>query len=848
MNKSQLPSTFERECLSVPDVEGKDIFECLKKLGMDIDPTTSTVSSENTVILESAFSQLRTDQKISETRQALQAVLQPNFHQKENIMAQKTENEIVYIVGPISLDLNLIFRNIGGSLRLEDVDLMQGATGLKAIAASRYGVRAKFIAMAQDPLMRDIFERWSQPIGESFNLAVGPSRVVPHISIIEEETKGTRYRQSILVPQISMSPSEGDMFLAHVDACLPQTSEAAPLFLCLNGRHTFPSLEPSYYTSLMQLAQKKGYRVVADMRIGMTEQEMLAIYEGSPWMVKPNMEEFLKFYRYLYPEIHIPVCPTNDDLGQMAADISRRFCINTLAVTLGKDGALMVVRRPKLKGTMSRALRAQEVSSVGCGDAFTGTFLAQFIEHGDYNTSLRYAVAAGTETAKTVGTKIATRDDVDRSAASQQRLAMTHDFESLDAKSYICDKLLQDRGYTLNSLNERGGSSMQTFFATRRSDGLGCVIKYSDWDGVSSDGIPWLLGQAVKLKSIQTNIDIPLELKKMYPKVLEIYQGQNVAYYAMEQFKGSQDLARFYLDSQEVGSQEMFDELSRVFKQLLRAYAIRKPEPREGEIEFNLLDRAEKRLGMLANRSDSQVYLRLVRGKPFVLGSLQFKDAGEFFDKLLKAESVTINGIPYLNLPHLLRKIRKNLPEMQGKIGPTHFSDLTHGDLSIRNFLKCGDGDIKIIDVRSPTRIHNVTPVSTSIEYDFAKLFYSPMMELIRNDFCLIDPDAKWDIENPSFKMDFRPHPTVDRFIGLRQLLHTQFVDDEMREILQIQHSEWDIFPLLGEALNYASDAVHRLSQDPSGKHSLMYYLEAVRQLTEIMSNQGFISSSPTTS
>jgi len=816
----------------------------MQQMGVDMGSDTDEMGSQEA--LEAHFSQMRTDEKIEATRLLLQGLMRSDTSGKK---VEKTpsvgQKEIVYVAGPISMDLNLIFREADGALRLEEADLMAGGTGLKAIAASRFGVRAKFIAMARDPMMRELFERWSVPIGSTSMAETGPSRIVPHISVIREKPTAAPLHPTILAPQISVHPREGTAFLEHIDQSLPPSEDQPPLFVSFNGRHTFPGLEPSYYTSLMKLLERKGYRAVADMRLGMPEQEMLAIYEGSPWMVKPNLDEFLKLYRFLYPEILIPHSLTKDDIGRMGADIARRFCINVLAITTGKEGAVLVVRRPKLKGVVADAQHIQEVSPVGCGDAFTGTFLGQFLEHGDYNISLRFAIAAGTETAKLIGTKIAERDDIDRSAAHLRDLQMTREVDGLDESSYLCERLMQDRGYVINSSTERGGSSMQTFFATRRSDGASCVIKYSDWEGVSSDGIPWLLGQAVKLRSIQQDSTVPTDLKNLYPKVLEVFQGQQVAYYVMEQFRGAQDLARHYLDSPEIGAQEMFQELKQVSIRLVDAYREKGLESKEGEIDFNVLTRAEKRLGMLANKSDSQVYRRLVQGKPFVLGPLQYKDAGHFFEELMQADTLKVNGAVYKNLPHLLKIMRDALAQIQERTGPTHFCDLTHGDLSIRNFLKCPDGQLKIIDVRSPTRIHNVTPVSTSVEYDFAKIFYSPFMELVRNEFCLIDADDGWNAEQPSFQFTFRSHPTVDRFLGLRRLLHEHFADTDMRHQLKISHPAWHLIPQFGEALNYASDAVHRLSQDPSGKHSLMYYLEATRQLSGLLENQDLLPHSP---
>ncbi len=839
------PSTFTigLDHHPIPKIEGKNLFECLQQMGIQLGENVN--GPEMHMALEAGFSQLRTAEKSDMTRRLLQALLQsaaPLGKAEREVNA--TEKEIVYVAGPISMDLNLIFREAGGMLRLEEADLMGGGTGLKAIAASRFGARARFIAMARDEAMRDLFDRWSIPLGTSSIAETGPSRIVPHISVIPEKPGTTSLHPTILAPQISVQPREGAAFLEYADDALPPSATQPSLFISFNGRHTFPGLDPAYYTSLMKLLERKGYRAVADMRLGMSEQEMLAIYEGSPWMVKPNQDEFLKFYRFLYPEILIPNSLTKDEIGKMGADVARRFCINVLAITSGKEGAILIVRRPKLKGLVADAQPVQEVSPVGCGDAFTGAFLGQFLEHGDYNIALRYAIAAGTETAKMIGARIAERGDIDRNAAHLRDIDSTREMDNLDESSYLCERLMHDRGYTIDSSTERGGSSMQTFFATRRSDGASCVIKYSDWDGVSSDGIPWLLGQAVKLRSLQQGISVPTDLKSLYPRVLEIFQGQQVAYYVMEQFKGAQDLARHYLDGDEISAQEMFQELRLVSARLVEAYREKGLETRDEEIDFNILARAEKRLDMLANKSDSQVYRRLVQGKPFVLGALTYKDAGHFFAELMEAETVSINGTTYPNLPCLLKTMRGNLSRIQTQTGPTHFCDLTHGDLSIRNFLKCQDGQLKIIDVRSPTRIHNVTPVSTSVEYDFAKLFYSPIMELVRNEFCTVGADGAWNAGQPAFRFDFRPHPTVDRFNGLRTMLHQQFIDADMRKALGASHPAWHLLPQLGEALNYASDAVHRLSQDSSGKHSLMYYLEATQQLSALL-NQPILLGSP---
>ncbi len=837
-------STFV-ENLHVPAVKGRHVFDCLRQIGIDL-PVDNSEEMTDIHTIETQFSKQHIQGKIAVTRKALTSVLHPEFLQdvlhserQDRQVDDGGKNQMVAVAGPISLDLSLIFRDVGGAIVLEDVDLMAGGTGLKAVAASRFGIRTKFFAMGEDPLMRKIFSHWSNSIGDSFVLEEGPSRVVPHITVLRSvEGRDVGTSPAVLVPPISLSPEEGNHFLGHLEQHLPDTKECDPLFLCFNGRHTFPGLQPEFYGSLMEIAKRKGYRIVADMRLGMTEQEMYAIYESSPWMVKPNLAEFLKFYRYVYPEIPIPTSPTKDEIGNMASDISHRFSINVLAVTLGKGGAVLIVRRPRLHGVLASSTKADEVSPIGCGDAFTGAFLAQYIEHADYDKALRYATAAGAETAKEPGTRIAQREQIESAAADLQKHDRCQTVGSPTATSFIRENLFQQRGYILRGSNERGGSSMQTFVARRKSDGLECIIKYSDWDGVSSDGIPWLLGQAIKLKALQADKDVPQELKELYPKVVEIFQGENVAYYVMEVFPGAQDLARHYLDNPEATAPQMFTELSGVFKQLLRAYITRPIERRGGEVGTNLLNRAERRLEMLANKSEHHVYRRLVEGRPFVLGSLCKRDASQFFAELMEANSIVINETEFPNLPQLLRVIRDHLPQLQDEIGPTHFSILTHGDLSIRNFLKSPNGDVRIIDVRSPTRIHSVTPDATSIEYDFAKLYYSPIMELVRNEYSSVRPEGDWKADRPSFQFDYSQDPTVSRFMDLRTLLHEQFVDDDMRRALNIRHQEWSAFPLFGEALNYTSDAVHRLSQDPSGKHSLMYYLEAVRLLTKLLSDR----------
>ncbi len=395
--------------------------------------------------------------------------------------------------------------------------------------------------------------------------------------------------------------------------------------------------------------------------------------------------------------------------------------------------------------------------------------------------------------------------------------------------------VLSKRGYRFVDSFARGGSNMETFLSIS-PEGKRVIVKHSDWQGVTGDGTPWLLGQANRLKSILVSNIFPDEAKKLYPRVLDFVRiSEDEGFYVMEYFEDSQDLAQYYWDQPNLTSHEMLNDLSQILTMMVETHYQHGVERYDREIHHNWVNRPKNRIALLQERNN-EIYERLVRGNRFHLDSLKFEDASYFFEDLISRQYIVIQGVTYPNLPVLIRILEEYADSVAQHLGPTHYSPLIHGDLSIRNFLRVSSKSSKpldkfrLMDVRVQVKIHEVTPFKTSIEYDLAKLAYSPFMEIVRSGFYEICYDIGKAQQKGTFAFTMQciTSPGVIRYRECRNSFYKMLRENEaLEKLMEGIPNKWEDYVRLGECMNYASDAVHRYSQDSSGIHSLAYYLEA---------------------
>lgn len=383
-------------------------------------------------------------------------------------------------------------------------------------------------------------------------------------------------------------------------------------------------------------------------------------------------------------------------------------------------------------------------------------------------------------------------------------------------------ELLQKRGYKLIRNFSRGGSSSQTYLAQDPA-GRRVVVKYSDWDGISGNGTPWLVRQVEKLNYIQEHY--PLAARPLYPKVLDFYHEGQVAYSAMEYFEGAMDITKYYFYDPFITEEDVYRSVNSFVSLMAQTHYSHRMEKYADEFETNILGRLKYRVGLLS-KHDGEIYSHLIAGRPFKVGSVEYPDSSYFFEDLVKTRFVEINGRVYPNLPQMIAILDEKREQIKSELGPTHYADFSHGDIPMRNVLRVPDGTVRIIDVRGQN-IHPTSPSKTSVEYDLSKIAHGFFLEMVRNGYYHLEAQRSGGLF--SFYHWFFGYPGNERFAHMREHFYSLLAENRDIVALFPSDSEWLAQVKFGEYINYASDAIHRFSQDPTGEHPLLYYLEAVQ-------------------
>jgi hypothetical protein len=206
----------------------------------------------------------------------------------------------------------------------------------------------------------------------------------------------------------------------------------------------------------------------------------------------------------------------------------------------------------------------------------------------------------------------------------------------------------------------------------------------------------------------------------------------------------------------------------------------------------------------------------------------------------MKQPELRINGERYPNLPQLLAIYEEQVDELQRKFGPTHLSRYAHGDLPLRNIFRMPNGAVKITDVRG-RNIHPTSPSTFSVEFDLAKIAHSFFLELVRNH--LYELSARQEEDGSyTFRFRFYKTPGVTRYLQVwRQFPAMLRQNQALGELFRGKAPGWLEHVVLGAAINLACDGIHRLSQDPSGHDSVMYYLQATVELYDFLFSRGLL-------
>jgi len=199
-------------------------------------------------------------------------------------------------------------------------------------------------------------------------------------------------------------PPEIAQFFAQLDTFLE--NRAPGQFLAVGGSVPL-GCDYTIFTRIISEAKKRGLKVVFDFSAALTQRQMLEILEMSPYLIKPDLEEFAELTGRQKDELR-------GNIGlivQGAKGLAKEYGVEIVVVSMDKDGAVLV------KGDLALWAVPPEVTvlhTMGAGDAFIVGLVHMLNQGAALEEALRFGVACGTATCLEPGTKMADLGRIDR--------------------------------------------------------------------------------------------------------------------------------------------------------------------------------------------------------------------------------------------------------------------------------------------------------------------------------------------------------------------------------------------------------------------------------------------------
>ena len=208
-------------------------------------------------------------------------------------------------------------------------------------------------------------------------------------SVLEVES-GKEYR---FVPSgPTLAPQEWQ-------ACLDRIAEAECDYLVISG--SLPKGVPDdFYARVAANVRPRGIRIVLDTS-GPALREGLA--GGDIFLAKPSLGELRQLAGY--------ELDSAEAIAEAAAEIVRQGQAEYVAVTMGRDGALLAHQRGMIR---LPAIVVEAKSAVGAGDSFLAAMGFAFASGWEANDSFRFGIAAGAAAVLTHGTGLSQPADIQR--------------------------------------------------------------------------------------------------------------------------------------------------------------------------------------------------------------------------------------------------------------------------------------------------------------------------------------------------------------------------------------------------------------------------------------------------
>ncbi len=204
-----------------------------------------------------------------------------------------------------------------------------------------------------------------------------------------EEESGQQFR--FVLPGSPLHPAEWQAVLDRLESFT-----AKPKFVVASGSIP-PGVPLDFFARIVAAAKELGAKAIVD-----TSGPALraALSEGVS-LIKPNLNELSDFTGAALDSdpARIAACRKLIDSGQ----------VETVALTLGADGALLVTRDHVWR---AQPMTIEVASAVGAGDSFLGGMVAALAKGEPLEQAFRVAVAAGFAAVMRPGTELCHAEDV----------------------------------------------------------------------------------------------------------------------------------------------------------------------------------------------------------------------------------------------------------------------------------------------------------------------------------------------------------------------------------------------------------------------------------------------------
>ncbi len=146
----------------------------------------------------------------------------------------------------------------------------------------------------------------------------------------------------------------------------------------------------TFYKKLIKMVKTKDVTTVLDS----SGESLIEAVKVGPTIIKPNIHELAEI---LNDSTLNNICFQNGldnikDIALKSRFLLSKYDIEVILITLGSKGAILLTKEKTIYGVV--ALN-KTISTVGCGDAFLGAFISQYIFNKPLKTCFKLALACG---------------------------------------------------------------------------------------------------------------------------------------------------------------------------------------------------------------------------------------------------------------------------------------------------------------------------------------------------------------------------------------------------------------------------------------------------------------------